>query len=316
MKESPQIRKSIHKPYRYDNTIYGHTESFEMLFFMMIPLLVGVLIMHFNISSWSFPIFGISIVGAIFLFKLYNIIYHRYYRIIKRTEQKGQNEEAVYYVIQSYISYKKLEKIVREKNLNWIDVESYYSSYGDDPSVRREAECFFDQKTIENEVDEVVISEIKKSIYRPRFQHKFLEKNNLHIKEIIVPGILLGILSFFLFFKGLLFFMGFPLEPLKTFSILGVVILSVIVVCNLYIKKNHRYLRLIERKENQGRYKKTSYHMQSFISRKKLEKIIHKKNLKWKHYKHGEFKRDLSRENAEYYFDRETTEKKVIDEVL
>ncbi|WP_271768450.1 hypothetical protein [Aquimarina algiphila] len=316
MKEPPLIRKSIYKPYRYDNTINSHAENLEMVFFMMIPLLICSVIMHLSITAWFLPIFGISIIVVIFLFKLYNNLYHRYYRIIKRTEQKGQNEEAVYYIVQSYISYKKPEKIVLDKNIKWTDVESFYSSNGEDPSERRKAELFFDQKTIKNKVDDLVISRVKKSIYKPGFRQKFLEKNNLHIKEIIVPGILLGILSFFLFFKGLLFLTRFPLAPLQTFSILGIVILSIIVVCVLYIRKNHRYLRLVERKESQGRYKKTSYYMQSFISRKGLEKIEDDKNIKWKYYKHNEFRRDLSRENAEYYFNGETTEKKVIDEIL
>ncbi|TPN86987.1 hypothetical protein [Aquimarina algicola] len=313
MEEAPQIRRSIHKPYRYDNTIHGHAENLEMVFFIMTPLLIGVIIMRSAIGPWSLLIFGVSvIVGSILLFKLYNIFFHRYYRIVKRKN----DDKSVYYIIQSYVSSKKLEKIVQKKNIKWVDVESYYSSNGENPSEREKAERFFDQKTIKNDVDEIVISEIKKSIYKPKFLHKLLENNNLHIKEIVMPGILLGIVFIFVFFKSLLFFMGSPLGPIKAFSILGVIILGILAVCILYIRKNNRYLRLIERKESQGRYQNTSYYIQSFISRKRLEKIKEKKNIKWKSYKKYGVDQELSRKDAKYYFHQYTTEKKIIDEVL
>ncbi|GAA3612315.1 hypothetical protein GCM10022396_31810 [Flavivirga amylovorans] len=277
---------------------------------MFLIIAFGLLVIFLTIHL-SLYILGASVVVMMILFKIHNTFYHRYYRIIKRTEQSGQNEDHVYYVVQSCISYKKLEKIIYNKNVKWKDVESFYSD-----SHKKEAEAFFDRKTIENKGGETVISQIKKSIHKPRFRDKFLEKNNFHISELIVPGMLLGIVLIIIYLRLLVLFVPSNMFLFGYLGIHGVIIFSVIAVYHLYIRKNHRYIRLIERTVWQGRYKETSYYLQSFISRKKLEAIEHRKDILWKYYDHPEFKPSISKESAEYYFDKDTTEKHIIEEVL
>ncbi|MDO5968677.1 hypothetical protein Q4Q35_02550 [Flavivirga aquimarina] len=313
MKETPQVRKSLHKPYRYDNTNRcnrGDMSLFLLMIFIALITIFGFLVIYLTIHL-SLYILGISVVVMIVAFKIYNTFYHRYYRILKITEQQGKNENRIYYAVQSCISYKKLEKIVHKGNATWRNVKSFYNDSG-----KKEAEAFFDRKTIENKGSDIVISQIRKSIHKPRFSDKFFEKNNFHVSTLIVPGILLGIVLIIISLRLLILFIPSNMFLFGYLAMYGIIIFCTIVVYQLYIRKNHRYIRLIESTVWQGRYKETSYHLQSFISKKKLEKIERKKDIKWKYYEHHEFKPNISRKSAEYYFDKDTIEKKVIEEVL
>lgn len=71
------------------------------------------------------------------------------------------------------------------------------------------------------------------------------------------------------------------------------------------------YLRLIERTESYGQYKKTIYLAQSFISRRTAEETTLKTDIKWTDYRFYDFDKDIStRELAELYFHKQTLKKK------
>ncbi|MDO5968678.1 hypothetical protein Q4Q35_02555 [Flavivirga aquimarina] len=230
---------------------------------------------------------------------MYTNFYYRYYRLIKRTEQRGPNKKQ-YYVVQTCLSSKKLEKFLIKKRVKWKDVES---------GTKENIEAFFDQKTIEKKVDEILLSPIKKAILKPKFLHKFREKNNILKAEINVAKSFLYLLLPVLLF-GLAWYSPQP------FYTIGVAILILIIACVFYIKNTSRFLRVIEKRVHQGRYEKTSYHIQSFISKKNVNEIAHKKTIKWTDYYPEEFKNDVYREEVEAFFDRKTTEIEVIDDVL
>ena len=79
---------------------------------------------------------------------------------------------------------------------------------------------------------------------------------------------------------------------------------------------SHRFLRVIERTIQQGRYKKRTYHVQSFISNKNIEKIRQKKDIKWTDYIPYDGEKDIHRTGVMYDFHKRTTELKITDEIL
>ncbi|WP_271768453.1 hypothetical protein [Aquimarina algiphila] len=304
MKETQRIGKSIHKLFRYDNTIREHVRNFEKLI-IFIPLVILFLtsLATALFGPWTLFVLGISIVVVSASFKLYTTYYHRYYRIIERTEQLGKEEE-VYYMVQSCISNKKPEKIVGKKSIKW----RYISS---NKLTKKEAELFFDQLTVEKEVDEIVVSEVRKAIWKPEFYIRFMEKHNMSPREINALG-----LSFFVYLLGLMM-ISLIINAVWTFYGLGVFIVTTIMGYILLVRTPYLYLRLIKRTEHQGQYKTIYYRAQSFISHKNLEKIKQKKNIKWTDFRYGEFaKKRMSKDWAEKCFDEVTINKKIIDRVL
>ena len=303
MKKTPQVRKSLHKPYWYDKTNYDHTSNIGLLEVANLPFTVAI-VLGILYSWWFLFGLGVSIVLTILIFKWYNTSYYRYFRLIKRIEKRGDKEH-IFYVIQSCVSREKSEKLLMTQDVKWKDYKSFYSSTG-----RERAEQFFDQKTIKKEVKEAVLSKIKKSIRKPKIYGKLREKNNVSKKEITLfnSAFLLPVLA--------TLFTLLMVHLVIVLYILGFVVLSGMLVYIFYARSEKRFLRVIERTEEQGRYKKTSYYIQSFISKKDIEDIIPNNNLKWRDYYPYGLSEGDSHLTVLSHFEKETIENEVIEKVI
>ncbi|MFT5819186.1 MAG: ABC-type multidrug transport system fused ATPase/permease subunit [Crocinitomix sp.] len=314
MKETSQVRKSLHKPYCYDKTSYKHNRDLgKFIYFLLICLILSVTSgFLFSLSTCIISIaviFGATY-GAITVLRWYNLNHYRYYRLIKRTEQNG-HRKIEHYVVQTCISNKKIEQFSKNKNVKW--------KLAKDCSQIEDAEIYFDIKTIEKKVTETVISKVKKSLRNQNhnFGHRFLEIHNINRVQLkpfisILWGV--GFLMFSLVFFSV-FFSIFYINPILFFQI-GLPIIICVIIVYLFYTVNHRYHRLIRRTVIQGRYEDKSVYIQSFISRKKIKEIGEEKHRRWIDFYIANNNRFDYIEDAEFRFNEATAKKTVIDEVL
>lgn len=310
MNETSQIRKSLYKLYWYDKNSYEHYKNYEMLiYFFIIYLILSIIagyLYSLNITIASLAV----LLGGIIAFKLYNSSHYRYFRLIKRITQIGNNERESY-IIQTYISTKKIEEFSKDKNVKWKTAKDY--------SELEEAECYFDQKTIKKEVTETVISKVKRSLrnHNNNFGHRFIEIHNINRLQLrpFVPILwLLGFILFSVVFFST-FFSFFYKDPIL-FLTKGFPVIIGIIVVNLFYTLNYRYHRLIERTVTQGRYKDTNIYIQSFITRKKIKEIGEEKDRRWTDFYIANNNRYDYIESAKYRFNEATSETKVTDITL
>ncbi len=303
MKNIPQIRKSLHKPFWYDRTNGDHIRNFELFGVTNLPI-SAIIVLGILYSVWFLIGLGVSVVLVVIIFKIYNTKYHRYFRLIERIEKRGDNEN-LFYIVQSCVSSHKSEKNITKQNVKWKDYESFYSS-----SDRDKAEEFLDQKTIEKVVNHKVLSPVMKSIRRPGIYDKFREKNNLSRKEITLytsVAILPVLVTLFTLLLTKLIIASF---------VFGFILLCLILMYMFYARSEKRFLRVIERTEEQGRYKRTSYGIQSYISKKDLSDVASDDSLKWKDYCSYGYSWGDSLPAVFSHFEKETIENKVVEKVL
>ena len=206
-------RKSIYNTYWYDRSnsdhfsnLKGFIEINSILYFLATFISDSIsndldilLFPPWNISIYTlFPVLlTIYVVSRILIYKLHPHFYNRYYRVIKRKKERGDKEASTAYVLQTCVSRVRTEKTLNENRVKWKDTDVYSSdSYGNIKDVVP----FFDRKTIEKTLDEILFTSIKKSIHKPKFMDKFRERNNILKKEMRLlksPG-------FFIFFPTLI----------------------------------------------------------------------------------------------------------------
>ncbi len=304
MKKTAQIRKSLHKPYWYDRTNGDHINNIELLVSTNLPVTVAI-VLGLLYNPWFLYALGLFVVLVVIIFKWYNNNFDRYFRLIKRIEKRGHKEN-IFYVVQSSILAKKNGKPFVEEGVKWKDCETFYSNSG-----KEEAAQFFDQKTIKKEVGEQVLSDVMKSVHKPnKVYGKFREKNNISKKEetLFISVFLLPILA--------TFFVLLLVNPVITVCVFGFVVLCLILVYAYYVRSEKRFLRVIERTEEQGRYRKTTYHIQSFITKMDLNDVVSDNSLKWKDYYPYGLSEGDTRLTVFSHFEKETIENIVVEKVL
>lgn len=315
MNKHASIRKSLQAPYRYDKTNNNHAIKLRQLIDFLIITPILCLIFGFSIPQTGIvlKVIAISILPVILAFRgvfiLYNKRYSRYYRIVKKTVEQGENNIYSFYSIQEAISSKQINDILTDLKIEWKFVCKFTS--------REEAEIFFDQKTIKKVVDEVAISEVRKSIRRPAFFDLFMEMHQITRLQL-KPFFSL------LFFIGVLLFLAvFATIPLSFYNkdpswvfFIGLPLLLCIIGVYLFYIKTHRYHRLISRTVTQGRYKDTSVYIQSFLTRKKIKNIGDEKDRKWKDFYIKNNNWMDYKENASFRFNEDTIKPKITEELL
>ncbi len=153
MKETPLVRKSLHKPYWYDKTSYVHSRNFGILIYFLIIYLILSVVLGFLYSLNTTIISLVVLLGVILAFKLYNSYHYRYYRLIKRTIQKSHLKEKRY-IIQTCISGKKIEEIGEEKNRRWLD---FYIADNRGFDYIKNAEYRFNEATTNRKVTDEIL---------------------------------------------------------------------------------------------------------------------------------------------------------------
>ncbi|WP_025744043.1 hypothetical protein [Aquimarina pacifica] len=309
MDKQYKVRKSIYKPYRYDNTNTNHLDVVDQLFMYGVLLLILVAILNVTYSgSWWYYIgvFSVFVTGVpILLFILNSWVFYRYYRLIKRTTKQAGAKEYETYVVQSYVSCYGLKKMSNNR-VKWRDIKS---------GEKEDMEVFFDQKTIEAKEDKVIVSEIRKSIHKPRLLHTLIEKTNLVRREIVLISLLIGIPLFFVVTFSLKWLIvNYNLVSIESQLVGLSIFISLIIVVYIFYPKS-RYLRLIQRTIHQGRYQNRSYRIESYVSRKRNKKKVRHENLNWKHFKRDQCNREVGN-SAKWYFSQETVKEKVSEEVI
>ena len=310
MKKTYEVRKSIEK-IKYHDTILGY--MLKSAFLLLFPAVFLVsLVLVFQVSPWPLLILLFSVVLVILSLEWYTKYFNRFYRIVQRSVKNSQGEESQFVLVQYCISHKKPTKSSNIKGSTWKDVDAYSISQSSLTDSITEAEAFFDEKTIKNNRIETIISVPRKAAWKPQFYNRIAEKYNFSREDRTNFGI--GLFIFASIFLAILIRVSIPFD----INSLYVIVPLVILISAHFLKPYRLYLRLIERTDNKGTYRKTYYVAQAFSSRKKLESIMNQKNIKWTDYMFGEFKKEnvTDKDAAHYYFNELTVTEEIHDKVL
>lgn len=321
MEEAPQVRKSIQKAYWYDKTNRGHVDNLYIILVCLFVALIFTsvvipLVFSYNtyleektLNPTRFYILGFIVLSIFWGYRIYVCIYFRYYRVVKRIEYTSKARSDEIFQVQTCVSNKTLEEVIRDKRIKWVSVESFIT-YSCDAKNKAFAEAFFDKMTIEKTEEQNIISEIGKSIKKPKLSQKLNERFNVSWRNYI-DTIILSVFLNVLFIT----FIASSTDILKYRCGVGALIV-IVIYAYINTKKTNRYFRLVEIIERRERYVNKQYRVQSYLSNKTIEKIRTKEGIKWRPYFMYELSLDASIYEVKTFFNRETTEKKVVNEVL
>ncbi|UII19119.1 hypothetical protein [Fulvivirga ligni] len=307
------IKQSIHPPYRFDKTNESHAAKRRQLVDFLVMAPISCVIFGVAIAETRFILLplAIAIIPATLVikgvFRLLKNKHKRYYRLVRQTVEQGDNVNSCY-VVQTTVSTKTISELASD-DVKWKNADEF--------SNKEEAEHFLDRHTEPKIISEKVISEVRKSLRRPTFLDSFMEMHNLtrlQLKPYFPVLILLAIvICFSLFFSVLLSLVN---QDPSWVLFISLPLLMTTLAFYLFYTKMIRYHRLVKRTVTQGRYKKTSIFIQSFISRKELISIGDEKDRKWQDFY---IKNTLwldYEENPKNRFNEDTMEVKVFEEFV
>ena len=245
-------------------------------------LLLAELPVHWKIA-------GFITVGFVLLVSaLLQRFLHSYFKIVKQSQQ-SDTKTKVSYVIHTCSSFKKEPSQLHDKNIKWKQI-------GYTLDALSEAKAALDKLTVEQQLSERPITEIKKRNRKPLFLEKLQEKGILlnvtpfdvfglqmfnkllvllAVSAVIVKGMLVGLYKLNL--------SDLPSELTQTNLITGVVVLCLYGLIKLYMWKSVCYLRVIERQTTQGLHYEKTYHLQSYTTRKSSVEMLDE-NVAWSDY--------------------------------
>ncbi|WP_299840246.1 hypothetical protein [uncultured Tenacibaculum sp.] len=280
-----QVYKEIRKPYDKRYLISGTKVVYIFLFFILTICFPYTFIFNnekptkfdFVFVDWKIVVY-ISLLIISIISCLYDILHQRYYRLIKITERKF-NKTKVYYQIRKYISFKKSIDNINKEKVRWSvhkcnnSESKWYSDHDELHRLKpkknfksvKKAKATFDKLMLDKTITERNITREKTQIYKPSFFQFLKEKNEIFYFN---PNQNYRDIAFFGFQLILIYSGYFMIDLTTTLHIILGIPLSLLTMFFVFVKfeilsSKPRCLRVIERKVQQGSYRKTSYHLQS-----------------------------------------------------
>lgn len=294
-----EIGKSKHKPFKY---------RIEELYFLINVWSVFLpLFMIVPSTDYLFAYLFVTFLLVI-VFIIFNNLFHHYYRLIKRTELKG-TEEKTYYLIQTYVSNSRIEKLLNNKKINWKDFERF--------NKIEDAKQSFKGKTItknhnnkeaDKKTNETLLAPIKKTLHKPKLEEKLYKL--IRIVKATYIGLSIGGFYFFLLKIG-----SNSNYTSQTWFIIGIFPITIMLLYKIlsfiYSRFFSVFHRIVEVKTEQRQTEITTLRLQSCISYKNVESLANDNNINWKNVR-----KFSSKKQALVFFNKETSKNKVIDEVI
>lgn len=280
-----KLRKVIKPRHRKLSIAKILVVSYILVFIRFLPVTsdTGMI----NVLPFSdFKIIGMSIVlGWVVIRFIFKLLLHRYAWIVKKTEKSNQKTDKVRYEIQTFLSFKANKKEFNEKKVKWK--KSKHRSYSDLSDAKKE----FDKLTIEKRIYVSPITEVLKRNRKPRLIEELQQKNKLFymnpLNFLLRAGLIITlilIVGIGAVYYALKIKYSNAIQQEEIYNIINMIggsIVGLYLILILHVKTSKCYLRVIKRRVKQGMYVENTYHLQYYVTRKKIEQVQNNKKIKW-----------------------------------